>query len=154
MSSTEQYRLAVRCSGHFLLPMLLALSVVVAAGLFVVLFAFPGFFGGAIQNYKNPALESSSQANIGPGVHRELIKTSLYNLQADFYAPNLPEFVAEGGAIALFGPNYLVVDGDGRMHRFGWFPDSNELWIKPLPYQVPLNGEALDHANISGLRRE
>ncbi|GJD48586.1 hypothetical protein OPKNFCMD_1309 [Methylobacterium crusticola] len=71
-----------------------------------------------------------------------LIKTEYYNLDVDIYAGVFPRSVIRGGALARIGDRYLLLTADGDLHAFAWDPGTEHLKVTPLPYRVPINGEA------------
>jgi aldose sugar dehydrogenase len=88
------------------------------------------------------------QPGIPVQTQTSVINTEYYNIEARFYEGRVPRpAVPGGGGLArLGGDQYLLVTGDGHFYVFAWKVPGDDLSVRALPYQVPLNGEEFSAA--------
>lgn len=83
---------------------------------------------------------SSRHAQSESRTEHKLVRTSLYKLVATYHRNIMVEEVT-GGALSVFGDQYLLATGDGQLYSFSWNAEKKTLKSKKLPYRVPLNRE-------------
>jgi cytochrome c2 len=144
-----------RSAGHVLVPVFFSLALVgVIGALLLGVFGLPG---SKILIRAIAPKPVQTETGTAPSVRQEFIGSSLYSLEANFYADLVPQSIGQGGAIANFEGGLLLVDGDGRFYYLDWV-DAEATGanprVRPLNYHAPLNGAELDEANIAGLKRD
>jgi cytochrome c2 len=124
-------------------PRILALSALVALAV-----AGPALTDLVHELKTNQKLGDFAKSGlIGTGYYRSsLIRTGYYNLEMVTY-PGPKSRVYGGGALARIGGRYLRLTGDGRLYVFELSEQAkNGPNFTELPYQVPINGEAISAA--------
>jgi cytochrome c2 len=71
-----------------------------------------------------------------------LMKTEYYNLDVQTFSGAFVKSPVHGGALARIGDRYLLLTGDGHLNIFSLDAGADRPKVTPLPYRVPINGEA------------
>jgi len=93
-------------------------------------------------------LQSVISKDVEPRRTERQIDTSLYSIKATFYDKYICNALDKkcaaprnGGGISLFGTEYLLATGEGRLYLFSRNAGNDALKTKLLPYQIPINSD-------------
>jgi aldose sugar dehydrogenase len=98
--------------------------------------------------YFSPLVMSLISEKLTPVVTTELaaprrstlLKTAYYNLDVGTYPG--PKSRVHGGALSRIANGYLLLTGEGQLYTFAVEKSDTPPSFTPLPYRVPINGEA------------
>jgi hypothetical protein len=68
-----------------------------------------------------------------------VVNTALHNVQVNVFRARIPPSSSKGGGLAVAGDNLLLLTGDGKFYLLNLSADSEQLDVKTLDRQAPIN---------------